>query len=139
MRWFGRGYRFEKLGGAWLNVIAAEHPDAITVDSQPVLALNDGTKVRPDFRLTIQMPYVTDVWTIECQSRKRSSNKLQHKIRAMKNLSPANRVMFDYERESFLSEANRKGLDADGVTRCNRLDFLAFLLRLSGTWLSPLM
>lgn len=128
-----RGYVFEDRVHSLLLRLRTQHPKLVEVTRQKRLTLHNGDLVIPDYELRSSLGFQTEAYLIECQSRKRSSSEIVHKIRHIKSLSPRNRFLFVYEDNDFLSESNHASLKSDGVN-CYDIDgFESFLSRLSVT------
>lgn len=128
-----RGQSFENRVRKLLEDLRDRHTDSVEIEYQPELHLHTGETVYPDFELMYDLGFQKDARLIECQSRKRSSSAIVHKIRHIKSLSTRNRFIFVYEDEAFLSESVRSSLEADGVSFYAVKDFEAFIASLDKT------
>ena len=125
-----RGAAFELRVKALLESLAANHPGLVKVACQPRLKLHNNEVVIPDFELRYDLGFQEDARLVECQSRRRSSSQIVHKIRHIKSLSGRNRFMFVYENKDFLAEATRSSLEADGISFYSYRELETFTTRL---------
>lgn len=123
-----KGKEFEARVHTVLEGLARDHPEHVTLSYQPTLELQNGERVRPDFRLIVDLPYERSHYFIECQDRTKFSKDLLHKIQHVRSKQSLKTFVFVYPEE--VAPEIARAMNSEGVMQFSAKGLETFVARL---------
>jgi hypothetical protein len=112
-----KGKDFEEKVGGVLEVLQRRFPEAVRLEVQPTMTLDNGDIVIPDFHLTVGFLHERRHYLIECRDRERDTKDIVHKIRFVRSKQRWQSSMFIYPSE--ISSGLALALDREGIVHLN--------------------
>lgn len=124
-----KGSEFEAEARGLLHQLIEEHPTVASLTEKPILLLQNGETVIPDFHLVVEYLAETRHYFIECQDRTHQTHAILHKIQHVRAKQALKTFFFIYR--DIISKELARAMDEEGIVHCSLADFGDFLIQVS--------